>query len=119
MATAAVTRDLPGELPVMPALALSNMRNLPADNGSVGFFQMRVGVWEKSYPGYERQPVVQLRWFLDRAASLAGEGKRAPAEYGAWIADVERPEGQFRARFQLRLAEARALIRAGCAPARR
>jgi len=35
-----------------------------------------------------------------------------PATWGAWIADVERPAGRYRARYGLRLAEAQALLAA-------
>ena len=34
-----------------------------------------------------------------------------PATWGEWIADVERPAEQFRGRYQLRLDEARQLLR--------
>jgi hypothetical protein len=118
MGATAATRKLPPELPVMAAIVESNVRNVPAgDADSVGFFQMRVGVWEGSYPGYETNPEQQLRWFLDRAdAVLGGRAVPPPSEYGEWIADIERPEGQYEGRYQLRLSEARGLIRAGCAP---
>jgi hypothetical protein len=104
----------------MATLVETDMNNLPAgDGGSVGFFQMRVGVWEQGYPGYENRPDLQLRWFLDRAKEVLRARNQAgfssgPAEYGDWIADVERPEGQYRGRFQLRLAEARKLVHQAC-----
>jgi hypothetical protein len=33
-----------------------------------------------------------------------------PSQYGDWTADVERPAGQYRGRYQLRLDEARSLL---------
>ena len=120
MVGAAIKRHLPPELPVMAALAETGLKNLPAgDPDSVGFFQMRVGVWEHEYPGYENRPDLQLRWFLDRAKDALRARNQSglssgPAGYGDWIADVERPEGQYRGHFQLRLAEARKLVHEAC-----
>jgi hypothetical protein len=34
-----------------------------------------------------------------------------PSKWGDWIADVERPAEQYRGRYQLRLDEARSLLR--------
>src|SRR4051794_15960024 len=46
MAREAQTRGLPPELPVMAALVESGMRNLTGgDRDSLGFFQMRHGIW--------------------------------------------------------------------------
>ena len=48
MAAEAEKRGLPGELPVMAGLVESGLKNL--DHGhadSVGFFQMRVGIWNQ------------------------------------------------------------------------
>jgi hypothetical protein len=120
LAGAAIERQLPPELPVIAALEETGLKNLPAgDSGSVGFFQMRVGVWENAYPGYESRPDLQLRWFLDRAKDVLRARNQAglssgPTEFGDWIADVERPEGQYRGRYQLRLAEARKLVHEAC-----
>ena len=39
-----------------------------------------------------------------------------PNTWGDWVADVEQPPEQYRGRYQLRLADAQALIAAGCPP---
>ena len=62
-----------------------------------------------------------MKWFIDHAAAIKGkrlaEGLASfgtdPSGYGEWIADVERPAEQYRGRYQLRLDEARGLLRAG------
>ena len=105
----------------MAALVESGVRNLNyGDADSVGFFQMRVGIWNKGeYAGYPRNPGLQANWFIDTALAVkrqqiaagdAGFGKD-PAKWGEWIADIERPAEQYRGRYQLRLAEARRLLR--------
>jgi cell wall-associated NlpC family hydrolase len=125
LAKQAEQRGLPPELPVMAALVESNLRNL--DHGhadSVGFFQMRVGIWNQGkYAGYPDKPQLQAEWFLDEAEAVknrrlaAGKPMDSTA-YGEWIADVERPAAQYRGRYQLRLDEARGLLRgAGAEPA--
>jgi len=112
---------LPPELPVMAALVESGLSNLPGgDADSVGFFQMRVGIWNTgAYAGYPERPELQVKWFIDHAvahknqriaAGDIGFGKD-PAKWGTWIADVERPAAQYRYRYQLRLEEARGLLR--------
>jgi hypothetical protein len=116
MAVAAQRRGLPPELPVMAALVESGMRNLSGgDADSVGFFQMRTSIWNSGpYAGYSDDPELQLDWFLDHAEQLPARG---PDGYGEWIADVERPAEQYRGRYQLRLDEARELLRGFRAPA--
>ncbi|MEA2444197.1 MAG: hypothetical protein QOJ12_1489 [Thermoleophilales bacterium] len=117
MATEAKKRGIPPELPVMAALVESNLRNLNyGDADSVGFFQMRVSIWNRgAYSGYPKNPKLQVQWFLDQAAAVqkqratAGKSMDA-AHYGDWIADIERPAAQYRGRYQLRLADARALL---------
>jgi hypothetical protein len=112
---------LPPELPVMAALVESGVRNLNyGDADSVGFFQMRLGIWNQGeYAGYPENPGLQAKWFIDTALAVkrqriaagdAGFGKD-PGKWGEWIADVERPAEQYRGRYQLRLAEARRLLR--------
>jgi cell wall-associated NlpC family hydrolase len=121
MAAKAQRRGLPPELPVMAALVESGMRNLPGgDADSAGFFQMRAGIWDNgAYAGYSDRPELQLDWFLDHAEAVrrqrvaGGLPLRDPDHYGEWIADVERPAAQYRGRYQLRLAEARDLLRRG------
>jgi hypothetical protein len=118
MGAAARRRGVPSELPVMAALVESGMTN--ADHGdadSLGYFQMRTSVWNRGeYAGYAHDPKLQLKWFLD-AAERVGRDRRArgvPVDadhYGEWIADVERPAAQYRGRYQLRLEEARELLR--------
>ena len=121
LAKRAEKAGLPPELPVMAALVESGVRNLNyGDADSVGFFQMRVGIWNKGeYAGYPENPGLQAKWFIDTALAVkrqriaagdAGFG-RDPREWGEWIADVERPAEQYRGRYQLRLAEARRLLR--------
>jgi cell wall-associated NlpC family hydrolase len=121
MASAAQKRGLPAELPVMAALVESGMKNLSGgDADSVGFFQMRVSVWNTGpYAGYSNQPERQLDWFLDQAEAVKRQrlaaGQPIDAKhYGDWVADIERPAAQYRGRYQLRLDDARALLdRAG------
>ena len=121
LAKRAEKAGLPPELPVMAALVESGVRNLNfGDADSVGFFQMRVGIWNKGeYAGYPKNPELQAKWFIDTAQAVkrqrlaggdAGFGKD-PGKWGEWIADVERPAEQYRGRYQLRLAEARRLLR--------
>jgi hypothetical protein len=120
MAEGARAAGLPGELPVMAALTESGLRNLPyGDRDSVGYFQMRTGIWDRGvYEGYLARPELQLRWFVDhalavRAARVAGGDEDFggdPSTWGEWIADVERPAGIYRGRYQQRLGAARALL---------
>ena len=113
---------LPPELPVMASLVESGVKNLNhGDADSVGFFQMRVGIWNKGeYAGYPEKPELQAKWFIDTALDVkrnaiakgdADFGKD-PAKWGEWIADTERPAEQYRYRYQLRLDEARKLLSA-------
>jgi cell wall-associated NlpC family hydrolase len=119
MAAAAQRRGLPAELPVMAALVESGLHNLAGgDADSVGFFQMRASIWDSgAYAGYASHPERQLNWFLDHATAVkqqriaAGLSVDDPKQYGNWIADVERPAAQYRGRYQLRLDEARELLR--------
>jgi hypothetical protein len=125
MARGARAREIPGELPVMAALVASGLRNLhTGDADSVGYFQMRTGIWNQGrYAGFPDNPELQLTWFVDQALAVkqraiaAGDAAFGsdPRGFGEWIADVERPAEQFRGRYQLRLEEARALT--ACAPA--
>jgi hypothetical protein len=120
MARTAQAAGIPPELPVMAGLVESGLSNL--DHGhadSLGFFQMRESVWNSGeYAGYSEKPELQLKWFLDQATAIKkkrlDEGLTTfgtdPSGFGEWIADVERPAEQYRGRYQLRLAEARALI---------
>ena len=121
LAKQAEKAGLPPELPVMAALVESGVKNLNfGDADSVGFFQMRVGIWNKgAYAGYPENPGLQAKWFIDTAvahkkAMLAQGDKdfgKDPSTWGEWIADVERPAEQYRGRYQLRLEEARRLLR--------
>ena len=117
---------LPGELAVMASLVESGLRNLPyGDADSVGFFQMRQGIWDGgAYAGYLARPELQLRWFADHAIAVR-EARRAagdedygadPATWGEWIASVEQPAAQYRGRYQPRLAEAQALLATAAPP---
>ena len=122
MGAAARAAGLPPELPVMAALVDSGLRNRPPASGSdsVGFFQMRTAIWNRGeYAGYPARPQLQVKWFLDSAIAVkvqryAGRGAdvgRDPTSWGGWIADVERPAEQLRGRYQLRLEEARTLLK--------
>jgi cell wall-associated NlpC family hydrolase len=118
MGASAQKRGLPPELPVMAGLTESGLRNLSyGDADSVGFFQMRLSVWNQgAYAGYGDKPERQLDWFLDQAVAVKqqrlGRGLPVddPNQYGNWIADVERPAEQYRGRYQTHLAEARELL---------
>jgi hypothetical protein len=122
LGAAARAAGLPAELPVMAALADSGLRNRPARSGadSVGFFQMRVGTWNKGeYKGYPTNPQLQVKWFLDSAIAVKmqryarGEADFGadPSSWGEWVADVERPAAQFRGRYAVQLAAARDLLK--------
>jgi hypothetical protein len=122
MAARALAVGLPEELPVMAALVESGLQNLNrGDADSVGFFQMRVGIWNKGiYAGYPNNPELQVKWFLDQATAalnrvMAGGNRgfgAGPEGYGRWIADTLGPVGQ-RRQFQEQLDEARRLISLG------
>ena len=125
MAGEAQKRGLPPELPLMASLVESGMKNLNfGDADSVGFFQMRVGIWNNGpYAGYPEKPELQVKWFLDNAEAVkkqrvaAGQSITDPNQFGEWIADVERPAAQFRGRYQTKLDEAQGLLKSQ--PARR
>lgn len=122
MAQGAATAGLPGELPVMAALVESGLTNLHGSD-TIGYFQMRVDIWNQGrYAGFPEQPELQLRWFIDHAVLIKSQRIAAgdasfgsdPATWGEWVADVQRPALQYRGRYQLRLAEASALITSTC-----
>ena len=104
----------------MAALVESGVKNLNfGDADSVGFFQMRVGIWDQgAYKGFAEKPELQAKWFIDtalavkRKAIAGGDADfgKDPAKWGEWIADTERPAEQYRGRYQLRLDEARKLL---------
>jgi cell wall-associated NlpC family hydrolase len=118
MGAAAQKRGLPPELPVMASLVESHLKNLDGgDADSVGFFQMRLSVWNNGdYAGYPDNAALQLKWFLEQAEAVkkqriaAGKSVTDPSSYGDWIADIERPAAQYRYRYQLQLGEARELL---------
>jgi hypothetical protein len=124
MARRATDRAIPAELPVMGALVASGVNNLNyGDADEVGYFQMRVGIWNQgAYAGFPDHPELQINWFLDQAIvnrqSRIAAGRPDPAGdvylWGDWIADVLRPAEQFRGRYQPRLGEARDLIGPAC-----
>jgi cell wall-associated NlpC family hydrolase len=121
LAKRAEKAGLPAELPVMAALVESDVKNLNYGHAdSVGFFQMRTSIWnEGEYAGYPENPGLQAKWFIDTALAVkrqeiaAGNANfgKDPSAWGEWIADIERPAEQYRGRYQLRLAEARRLLR--------
>jgi hypothetical protein len=124
MAHGALAAGLPGELPVMGSLVASGLKNLSGgDRDEVGYFQMRVGIWNAGpYQGFPDHPELQLQWFIDQALGVRerylAQGMPDPVldelRWGDWIADVLRPAEPYRGRYQLRLAEARALIGPAC-----
>src|SRR6201999_1539320 len=119
MAGQAQKRGLPPQLPLMASLVESGMKNLNfGDADSVGFFQMRVGIWNQGEDaGFPDKPELQVKWFLDNAESVkaqrVAEGKSItdPNQYGDWIADVERPAEAYRGRYQLRLDQGEGLFK--------
>jgi hypothetical protein len=121
MAAEAKKRGLPPELPVMASLVESGLHNDNfGDRDSVGYFQMRTGIWDEGpYKGFGQKPELQLMWFLDQAEQVrkqriaAGQAASLndPSQYGNWVADVERPAAEYRGRYQLRLGQARSLLR--------
>jgi hypothetical protein len=121
MGRAAKAAGVPPELPVIAALVESGMANLQfGDGDSLGFFQMQTSVWNRGpYRRFWRKPTVQLRWFINQAISVRSAwvtaGDRGfgsgPRQYGLWAADIGRPNPVYRGRFQLRLDEARSLLR--------
>jgi hypothetical protein len=126
MARGAADRGLPHELPVMAGLAESGLRNLRGEDYH-GFFGMHESLNAGDYRGFPRQPELQLRWFLDTAATVrqrrVAEGRPDPAadetELGLWVADVERPAPENRSGYQQHLDEARRLVGGRCtAPTR-
>ena len=125
MGREAEKRGLPKQLPVMAALVESGVKNLNyGDADSVGFFQMRVGIWNQGdYKGFPEKPELQVKWFLDTAEQVKkqriarGQSVTDPKQFGEWIADVERPAAQYRGRYGMRLSEANGLLaNAGSAP---
>jgi hypothetical protein len=104
----------------MAALHESGLRNLPwGDRDSVGYFQMRQSLWDNGpYAGYLVRPELQLRWFVDQALAVRSARIAAgdltygtdPAQWGTWIADVERPAAPNRGFYQPQLEAARALL---------
>ena len=111
-------RGLPKQLPVMASLVESGVKNLNyGDADSVGFFQMRVGIWNKGeYAGFPEKPELQAKWFLDQAEAVKkqriarGQSVTDPKQFGEWIADIERPAAQYRGRYGMRLGEANSLL---------
>jgi cell wall-associated NlpC family hydrolase len=107
---------LPPELPVMAALTESGLRNVAyGDRDSVGFFQMRQGIWDQGpYAGYLHRPGRQIKWFIEHAlAARAADPAvaQSPDTWGEWIANVEHPAAQYRFRYQLQLGTAQELLR--------
>ena len=124
MATGVTAAGLPGELPVMGALAESELRNLDyGDADRLGYFHMRTSIWDSgAYAGFPTNPPLQLLWFTDQAnvfgarRAAIGIDNTDPSTWGEWVADVLQPPAERRGRYQLRLAEAQALIVVGCPP---
>jgi hypothetical protein len=122
MAARATSRGIPGELPVMAALARSGLSNRALDPaGRAGYFGMLDHVWHSGpYAGFQDDADVQLEWFInqmiairDRAMLLGARqfGERE-SQWGVWI-ELALLVGRASS-YAPRLAEARALIAAGC-----
>ena len=122
LAKQADKHGLPPELPVMASLVESGVKNINyGDADSVGFFQMRVGIWNQgAYAGYPQNPELQAEVVhrpgagaSSASAIAAGDANfgKDPSKWGEWIADIERPAEQYRGRYQLRLGEARGLLK--------
>jgi hypothetical protein len=124
MAGGAAAAGLPAELPVMGALVESDLHNLDyGDRDAAGYFAMRKAVWDTGkYAGFVEHPELQLQWFIDQAQAARAKrialGQQDPVlvetVWGDWIADVLLPAAQYRYRYQLELADARALIGPAC-----
>ena len=71
--------------------------------------------FNRNFPGRSGTPedCVYLCSPAVAAVSVLHGEIRDPREYGLWAADVERPAPQYRGRYQLRLDEARQLLRLG------
>lgn len=121
IADVAHQRGLPDRAVVIAlatAMQESRLRNLPyGDRDSVGFFQMRTGIWDRGeYAGYPHDPALQLRWFIDQALAVrAAHGAdpacgQSPASWGEGVADVEQPAAAFRGRYQAQLHAAQTLL---------
>lgn len=124
MAGKAVEAGLPPELPVIAALVetgglIKNINYGHAD--SVGFFQMRTSIWNSgAYAGYPEDPELQIKWFIDQALKVkAGNTWKnkdlTEANYGEFVADVERPAAEYRGRYQTQLPRAKELLAGGLA----
>jgi cell wall-associated NlpC family hydrolase len=122
MGDIAVKHGLPRELPVMAALVESSLHNDPGgDRDSVGYFQMRTGIWDNGpYAGYPSNPELQVKWFIDQAVAVKDRLRSGdpsfgtePSHYGNWIAEVEQPAYEYRGRYQLQLDAARELLGEG------
>src|SRR5262249_5594972 len=109
---------LPPELPVMAALQESTLRNLThGDRDSVGFFQMRVSIWDNGpYAGYLQHPELQMKWFIARAleekAKQPGVASTS-SRWNEWIANIENCAAEDRGKSGPPLEEARRLLAAG------
>jgi cell wall-associated NlpC family hydrolase len=106
---------LPPELPVMAALTESGLHNLNyGDRDSVGFFQMRLGIWNTgAYSGYPHHPELQLQWFIEHALAARQADPalaQSPGTWGEWVANVEQPAAEYRGRYQLQLGAAQELL---------
>lgn len=100
----------------MAALTESDLHNLSyGDRDSVGFFQMRVGIWNQgAYAGYPSNPQLQIKWFIDQALAAKAQNPalaQSPSSWGEWAASVEQPAAQYRFRYGLQLVPAQGLLR--------
>ncbi|HEY5395017.1 MAG TPA: NlpC/P60 family protein, partial [Trebonia sp.] len=116
MGARAQQAGLPPELPVMAALTESGLRNLSyGDRDSVGFFQMRLGIWDEgAYAGYPDHPDLQIQWFIDHAVAARAQDPalaQSPTTWGEWVADVEQPAAEYRYRYQLQFSTAQEQLR--------
>ena len=112
-------RGLPKELPVMASLVESGVKNLNfGDADSVGFFQMRVGIWNQGeYAGFPEKPELQAKWFLDTAERVKeqrmsrGQSVTDPNQFGTGSPTSSAPPSSTAA-----ATSSASTRRAGCSP---
>ena len=107
----------------MASLVESGVKNLNFGDARLASASSRCAssIWNQGeYAGYPRatpscrRSGSSTRRSRSRSSAIArgdADFGKDPAKWGEWIADVERPAEQYRGRYQLRLDEARRLLR--------
>ena len=94
-AQARAARRAPGHGVAGRSRACTNLSG--GDRDSVGYFQMRVGIWNSGpYAGYPDDPQQQIDWFLDQAQAVKKRRHR-PRPAGRRPAPVRRVDRRRRA----------------------